>query len=89
MGTLGVLTIGRIVMTLRISLKTVPSCIRQVSYEKMFYRVFHSSLEKLEIRQIFEYFKILHPEKNLQIQQKLQIIVMHSNDSTKGYLNIV
>ena len=34
MGTLGVLTIGRIVMTLRISLKTVPSCIRQVSYKK-------------------------------------------------------
>ena len=34
MGTLGVLTIGRIVMTLRIRMKTVPSCIRQVSYKK-------------------------------------------------------
>ena len=34
MGTLGVLTIGRIVMTLRIRMKTVPSCIRQVSLKK-------------------------------------------------------
>ena len=90
MGTLGVLTIGRIVMTLRIRLKTVPSCIHQVSYKnvlKGFSYVFCTHPRKNE--KFTKYFKNFHPEKNLQLQQKLQIIVMHSNDFTKCYLNIV